>query len=258
MFEDKDGSGKPSAGNPGLANVMVSNGRDVALTDADGRYKLSLEGPAIVHVIKPAGFMPPVDPETGSPRFYCIHQPNGSPPDLNSTFDGVAPTGPLPATVDFALRRQDEPKAFDVVMVTDPQPETEAEVDFIREDVFDALAGVDAHFGLTAGDITFDDLSLYPRSNAIIGTIGLPWWSIGGNHDLNFEAPDRRISRETFKRVFGPQLLRVRLREDLVPDARRRRLSWKRRDEAPRRGQISGQARRRSTRLHQERPRSHP
>ena len=50
----------------------------------------------------------------------------------------------------------------------------------------------------------FDDLSLYPRSNAIIGTVGLPWWNIGGNHDLNFEAPDRRYSRETYKRFFGP------------------------------------------------------
>ena len=50
----------------------------------------------------------------------------------------------------------------------------------------------------------FDDLSLYDRYNRIIGTIGLPWWNIGGNHDLNFEAPDRTLSRETFKRVFGP------------------------------------------------------
>ena len=39
---------------------------------------------------------------------------------------------------------------------------------------------------------------------SIIGTIGLPWWNVGGNHDLNFEAPDRQRSRETFKRVFGP------------------------------------------------------
>jgi hypothetical protein len=50
----------------------------------------------------------------------------------------------------------------------------------------------------------FDDLSLYPRSNAIMGTIGLPWWNVGGNHDLNLEAPDRKYSRETFKRVYGP------------------------------------------------------
>ena len=89
-------------------------------------------------------------------------------------------------------------------MFTDPQPETEAEVDFIREDAISALAGVDAKFGLTAGDIMFDDLSLYPRYNAIIGTVGLPWWNIGGNHDLNFEAPDRQYSRETYKRFFGP------------------------------------------------------
>src|SRR3984893_2495139 len=49
----------------------------------------------------------------------------------------------------------------------------------------------------------FDDLSLYGRYNRIIGQIGLPWWKLGGNHDLNFEAPDSRYSRETFKRVFG-------------------------------------------------------
>ena len=90
------------------------------------------------------------------------------------------------------------------MLFTDPQPESDAEVDFIREDVIEALNGTQAKFGLTAGDIMFDDLSLYERYNAIIGAIGIPWWNIGGNHDLNFQAPDRRYSRETFKRVFGP------------------------------------------------------
>ncbi len=89
-------------------------------------------------------------------------------------------------------------------MFTDPQPESDAEVDFIREDVIEALAGTRAKFGLTAGDIMFDDLSLYERYNAIVGAIGLAWWNVGGNHDLNFEAPDRRYSRETYRRVFGP------------------------------------------------------
>src|SRR5579863_2465602 len=204
VFEDKDGSGLSSAANPGIPGVLVSNGRDVAVTGADGRYTLPLPEEATIFVVKPAGFMPPVEPLTNLPRFYRHHQPKGSPPELNLTFEGLAPTGPLPASVDFALRRQEEPKAFDVVLVTDPQPETGAEVDFIREDLIQALAGVDAKFGFTAGDILFDDLSLYPRSNAIMGAIGLPWWNIGGNHDLNLEAPDRKYSRETFKRVFGP------------------------------------------------------
>jgi hypothetical protein len=204
VFEDGDGSGLASASNPGLANVLVSNGRDVVATGADGRYTLPLPDEATIFVVKPAGFMPPVDPSTHLPRFYRHHQPMGSPASLNLTFEGLAPTGPIPASVDFPLKRDDEPNSFEVVMVTDPQPENEAEVDFIREDLIEALTGVDAKFGLTAGDIMFDDLALYPRLNAIIGTIGLPWWNIGGNHDLNFEAPNRKYSRETFKRFFGP------------------------------------------------------
>ena len=88
-------------------------------------------------------------------------------------------------------------------MFTDPQPESDAEVDFIREDVVSALETTNAKFGVTTGDLMFDDLSLYDRYNAIIGTIGVPWWNIGGNHDLNYEAPDRKRSRETYKRHFG-------------------------------------------------------
>ena len=188
----------------GVAGVLVSNGREVAATDADGRYALPISDETIVFVVKPAGFMTPVDPVTMLPRFYTIHQPAGSPASLGLTYEGIAPTGPLPASIDFELTRQEEPKSFEVILFTDPQPESDAEVDFIREDIVDALAGTTAKFGLTAGDIMYDDLSMYDRLNRIIGTIGIPWYNVGGNHDLNFEAPGRRYSRETFKRVYGP------------------------------------------------------
>ncbi len=87
--------------------------------------------------------------------------------------------------------------------MTDPQPESLAELEYVRDDVVAGLIGTPAAFGITAGDLMFDDLSLYGRYNAILGRIGPPWWNVGGNHDLNFEAPDARRSRETFKRVFG-------------------------------------------------------
>lgn len=204
VFEDTSGAGVRGPNDSGLPDILVSNGKDVAVTDAQGRYSLPLPQEATIFVVKAAGFMPPIDPVTQLPRFYRLHQPGGSPASLGLAFEGIEPTGPLPASLDFALRRQDEPKKFDVVLFTDPQPESDAEVDFIREDVIEALAGTPAKFGLTAGDVMFDDLSLYERYNRIIGAIGLPWWNIGGNHDLNFEAPDRRYSRETFKRVYGP------------------------------------------------------
>ena len=204
VFEDLDGSGRRDAKSPGVAGALVSNGREVAVTDAEGRYSLPLPDEATIFVVKPAGYMPPVDPVTRLPRFYRHHRPLGSPAALELTFAGLAPTDPLPASLDFPLRRQDEPDSFEVVLLTDPQPESDAEVDFIREDLIEALAGTPAKFGLTAGDVMFDDLSLYDRYNAIVGAIGLPWWNVGGNHDLNFEAPDRRYSRETYRRVFGP------------------------------------------------------
>ena len=204
VFENADGAGRPGPANPGVAGALVSNGRDVAVTDAQGRYVLPLPDEATIFVVKPPGFMPPVDPATMLPRFYRHHRPLGSPESLGLSYAGLAPTEPLPASLDFPLRRQDEPDAFEVAMVTDPQPETDAEVDFIREDLVEALASTSAKFGLTAGDVMFDDLSFYDRYNAIVGAIGLPWWNIGGNHDLNFEAPDRHYSRETYRRVFGP------------------------------------------------------
>jgi 3',5'-cyclic AMP phosphodiesterase CpdA len=204
VFEDRSGSGRRQPGDPGIAGVLVSNGREVAKTDASGRYTLPIDDESIVFVIKPTGYMVPVEPGTMLPRFYYIHQPKGTPADLNLRYRGIDPTGPLPASVDFALRKAEEPAVFDVLLFTDPQPESPVEVEFVRDDVVSALVGTKAAFGMTTGDLMFDDLSFYQRQNRIIGQIGVPWWSIPGNHDLNFEAPGTHYSRETFKRVFGP------------------------------------------------------
>jgi 3',5'-cyclic AMP phosphodiesterase CpdA len=203
VFEDRSGSGRRQAGDPGISGILVSNGREVVKTDADGRYTLPIEEGMVVFVIKPTGYSVPLD-EDNLPRFFYLHQPKGSRIDLGLHFRGVDPTGPLPASVDFALRKADEPTNFDVLLFTDTQPESDAEVGFIRDAVVNGLVGAKAAFGLTLGDVMFDDLSLYGRLNRIIGRIGVPWYSIGGNHDLNYEAPSRAEARETFKRVFGP------------------------------------------------------
>ena len=185
-----------------LPGVLVSNGREIARTDDQGRYRLPMQGDGAVFVIKPPGYALPRDADN-VPRHSYIHQPGGTPAEIGLRYRGVAPTGPLPASLDFTLTRVDEPADFDVVLFTDPQPESRFELDHVRDTAVARAMAVPAAFGLTAGDVLFDDLSLYVRSNRIVGRIGLPWYSLPGNHDLNMQAPDARYSRETWKRVFG-------------------------------------------------------
>jgi len=204
VFEDLSGTGRRQSSDPGIANVLVSNGHDVVRTDHHGRYTLPLEDDAIILVIKPTGYVAPIDRSTMLPRFHYIHRPHGTPPHLGLRERGIDPTGQLPASVDFALTKIDESGRFDVILFADTHADSAAAIDYIRTDVVNALMGTSAAFGLTLGDLMSDDLSRYDRYNRVIGQIGIPWYNISGNHDLNFEAPGREYSRETFKRIFGP------------------------------------------------------
>ena len=56
VFEDTSGTGVRRPDDPGIAGVLVSNGRDVVKTGRDGRYTLPLDDEAVIHVIKPTGF----------------------------------------------------------------------------------------------------------------------------------------------------------------------------------------------------------
>ena len=87
VYENRSG-GQPS--DPGIAGVLVSNGREVVRTDAGGHYTLPVDDESIVFVIKPTGYAVPVDDEM-LPRFYYIHQPAGSPQNLNLRYRGIEP-----------------------------------------------------------------------------------------------------------------------------------------------------------------------
>jgi hypothetical protein len=200
VFEDLNGNGVLDAGEPGISGVRVSDGETVRLTDESGRYRLDVGSEAVIFITKPRGYATPVNADQ-LPQFYYIHQPEGSPP---SRYPGVAPTGPLPERIDFPLVARSEPSRFEALLFADTQPQTTAELDYIRDDVLTELIGTEAKFGMTMGDVTFDDLSMMPRLNRLIARLGIPWYNVPGNHELNFEAADDRYSLETFKRYYGP------------------------------------------------------
>jgi hypothetical protein len=203
VFEDLDGDGAFDHGEPGVEAVPVSNGEDVVKTGPDGHYSIAIEEGDVLFVTKPSGYAVPLD-EDNLPQFYYIHCPEGTPASLGLRFPGVEPTGKLPRSIDFPLSRSEEPDPFRVVWFSDTQPQSHAEVSFIRDDVVAEVIGVDAAFGITTGDIMFDDLSLIPRYNAVIGRIGIPWYNVPGNHESNYLSPDDEHSLETFKRYWGP------------------------------------------------------
>ncbi|HEY6257740.1 MAG TPA: calcineurin-like phosphoesterase family protein [Xanthobacteraceae bacterium] len=204
VFEDRSGRAARQPGDPGIPGVLVSNGREVVRTDSEGRYSLPLDDATVIFVIKPTGYAVPLERGTMLPRFYYIHQPEGTPAHLGLRYRGIEPSGALPSSIDFALRKADEPARFDVLLFTDTHAGSQAEIDFIRDDVVNPLIGTKAAFGMTTGDIMSDDLSLYARYNRIIAQLGVPWHNIIGNHDLNLDSLDGKYSRETFKQTFGP------------------------------------------------------
>jgi hypothetical protein len=119
-------------------------------------------------------------------------------------FPGIAPTGNLPASVDFTLIKQDEPDDFRVVLWGDPQVRDVKEIDYVARDVANDLVGIKAAFGMSLGDNVFNTLSLFRPLQDVAASIGIPWHSVIGNHDLNLDAPDESLSSETFKIFYGP------------------------------------------------------
>ena len=200
VFHDQNGNGKRDHGEPGLPQVAVSNQEDVVLTDPNGMWKLPVNDDCILFVIKPSGWMTPTN-DFGLPRFHYIHKPKGSP---KLRFLGVKPTGPLPKSIDFPLQPQTEPDTFKAIFFGDPQPSSQQQIDYIAHDVIEELVGTDAKFGVTLGDILFDNLSLFDSMNATVALVGIPWFNVIGNHDVNMEAKKDYLSDETFERIYGP------------------------------------------------------
>lgn len=202
VFHDANGNGERDSDETRLEGVGVSNGVDVVQTDGKGRYEIEVGDDTMIFVIKPSGWRTPVS-DTGIARFYYNHKPKGS-PDLGGRDKTVAPTGRLPRNVDFPLYPQDEPERFKLILFGDTQPRNQTEVDYIAHDVVEELVGFEAAFGMTLGDVVFNNLEMLEPLERLVSTIGVPWYNVHGNHDINFKAKDDMSSDETWESLYGP------------------------------------------------------
>ncbi|MEL6600365.1 MAG: calcineurin-like phosphoesterase family protein [Pseudomonadota bacterium] len=204
VFIDANRNSTFDPGESGVEGVLVSNGREVVQTSADGTYALPAYDDMNLFITKPAGHTTPVDAQM-VPQFAYIHKVEGS-PDLR--FGGIAPTGPLPEAINFPLIADGSGDAFNCLIFGDAQAYTNREVGYVRQTAGRMLAtrdNSDTECLIFAGDIMGDDLSLYPRFKEIIAVGGVPQYFVGGNHDIDFDAPTDQHSFDTFRREWGPE-----------------------------------------------------
>ena len=201
VFEDLNQNGKKDKKEIGVANTAVTNGLEVVLTDKKGNYELPLKNDAIIAVIKPSGYKIQVNKDN-LPQFFYNHKPAGSP---KGKFEGVVPSGKLPESVDFGLIPQKEETDFTALIFGDPQPYNLEEVDFFARGIVAEVEGIkNIPFGLSMGDLVGNDLSLFNPYIQAVKKIGIPWYNLLGNHDLNFDAKADNQADETYEAHFGP------------------------------------------------------
>ncbi len=181
-----------TAGGRGLVGIRVSDGRSVALTDAEGTYTLLADRrQPFVFASVPAGHAIPQG-AMGSAQHYQA---------LNTAEEQTAVFQFEP------LEESDEKHAF--LVLADPQTQDAYEMELLHAetvlDVQQTLSGLGTSaFGVGCGDLMFDDLSLFPEYERAVRTMGIPFFQVVGNHDLDFDAPTDEGSTRTFRQRFGP------------------------------------------------------
>ncbi len=187
----------------GINSVPVSNQRTTTLTDDEGYFELPLLEGYFIQVCKPADYDYVLD-EQGRPQFFWLYQPQGTPSDMALNYPGIDPTGPPADPLVFYLHRKGAARRFSAIFMGDIQPKNEVEAGYFRDLVARELTHQQARFIMPLGDLAWDDLSIHPVVQAILDSIGIPYFPVKGNHDINLRAPDRQWSSESFKLVFGP------------------------------------------------------
>lgn len=201
VYVDENHNQEKDRREKGLAGVAVTNGQEIVLTDEKGFYELTIQPDQIISVIKPKGYAVKIDSNQIS-RNYYIHKPQGS---FTKAYEGVLPTGNLPKSVDFGLTIQDEPSTFRFLVFGDPQMSHPEDIYYFREGILNEVKDyTDAKFGITLGDIVGNVLERIPPYIDAVKEVGVPWYNVLGNHDINFDVEEDKFSDETFERLFGP------------------------------------------------------
>ena len=192
-----DQSGHPIPG------VVVSDGYHCTATDAQGNFGLDtdLSTARFVFISCPSGYS--LEVKDGLPQFYKT----------------LSDLGGKLTDIDFRLsERKDPSEPFTVFFAADPQPRaSSAAYDKIAyhsltvaEDFYADVAEKASEisgdkFAIVLGDLVHENMSLYSHYLTGIKTMGLPTWSVIGNHDHDPSAADDVSGARIYEQNLGPR-----------------------------------------------------
>lgn len=187
--------GRVTGGGRGIAGVRLSDGFDVVRTGSDGTFELVTHSARdFLSISTPRGFAIPRG-ENGTARAFRRIAANGA--------------GEMEAVFDLAPLERDDTRHAGLFL---PDIQTEFDFEmrrFHEESVPDLVRTVTAldreTFGISCGDIMFDDLTMYPDYEAGIARTGVPFFQCVGNHDLDFEGATDEATTATFSGRYGPR-----------------------------------------------------
>lgn len=201
VFVDANGNGRRDAGEAGAEGVKISNGREIVLTDARGRYRIALREGDTLFVVKPPGYRFPTG-TAGLPVFWKHHFPKGS---GELRYGRIAPSDARRAQFALLPDASEDGSPFTVLVITDPQMKNERELDYYaRSIVAPAARHEGIAMGMTLGDLVDNALDLHAGFNEANKALGLPWLHAPGNHDIDFDVLEDADSLINYRRSFGP------------------------------------------------------
>lgn len=176
--------------------VIVSDGITVTATDANGCYNIRSAGPQYVFISVPADCAIPMS--GGMPAFY--NEIKG--------IDGMA-------TCDFDLKSAPVARRWKLVAIADPQiapcdtseyarvlmPQLKRLIDTIGPDTY----------GFALGDLVWNSPKLYPKYIEETSRLGIPVFSVIGNHDHNEKVHNDTGSDRDFRNHLGPTYYSVNI-----------------------------------------------
>ena len=132
----------------------------------------------------------------------------------------------LVCCVDALSAQEVETRGFNLIVVGDPQPQTEEQFGRLESEIVPHIATIVERYKadsdlptaiLLTGDVVWDTMSFLPRVKALFEGLGVDVYAVMGNHDHDRQSPcNEGVAESCYVDSFGPKNYAVAIGESLL------------------------------------------